>query len=134
MEEKDAVAFHSPESLRVSVELPHVGHITGLGIPRGVTLIVGGGYHGKSTLLHAIETGIYNHIPGDGRELCAADPGAVKVRAYSGRSVASGVPQPGTFTVCPYRFHRSLQRVQEEKHLYNGNKPDPLWAYDHRSN
>jgi len=89
MEEKDAVAFHSPESLRVSVELPHVGHITGLGIPRGVTLIVGGGYHGKSTLLHAIETGIYNHIPGDGRELCAADPGAVKVRAYSGRSVAS---------------------------------------------
>jgi predicted ABC-class ATPase len=89
MEEKDAVVFHSPKSLRVSVELPHVGCITGLGIPRGVTLIVGGGYHGKSTLLHAIEKGIYNHIPGDGRELCAADSRAVKVRAYSGRSVAS---------------------------------------------
>jgi predicted ABC-class ATPase len=89
MEEKDAVVFRSPESLRVSVELAHAGCITGLGIPRGVTLIVGGGYHGKSTLLHAIETGIYNHIPGDGREQCAADSRAVKVRAYSGRSVAS---------------------------------------------
>jgi predicted ABC-class ATPase len=89
MEEKDAVVFRTPESLRVSIELPHLGYISGLGIPRGVTLIVGGGYHGKSTLLHAIETGIYNHIPGDGRELCVADSRAVKVRAYSGRSVAS---------------------------------------------
>jgi predicted ABC-class ATPase len=89
MKEKDAVVFRSPESLRVSLELPYVGYITGLGIPHGVTLIVGGGYHGKSTLLHAIETGIYNHIPGDGRELCAADSRAVKIRAYSGRSVAS---------------------------------------------
>ena len=83
------VVFHSPESLRVSLELPHAGTVTGLGIPRGVTLIVGGGYHGKSTLLHAVESGIYNHIPGDGRELCVADPRTVKVRAYSGRSVAS---------------------------------------------
>ena len=89
MEKKDAVVFRSPESLRVSVELPHAGHIIGLGIPRGVTLIVGGGYHGKSTLLHAIETAIYNHIPGDGRELCAADSRTIKIRAYSGRSVAS---------------------------------------------
>jgi len=89
MDKKDAVAFRSPQSLRVSVELPNVGTITGLGIPRGVTLIVGGGYHGKSTLLHAIEKGIYNHIPKDGRELCVADSRSVKIRAYSGRSVAS---------------------------------------------
>jgi predicted ABC-class ATPase len=54
-----------------------------------VTLIVGGGYHGKSTLLHALESGIYNHIPGDGRELCATNPRAVKIRAYSGRAVSS---------------------------------------------
>jgi len=86
---EDAVVFHSPESLRVCVELPRAGTVTGLGISRGVTLIVGGGYHGKSTLLHAIESGIYNHIPGDGRERCVVDPRAVKVRAYSGRSVAS---------------------------------------------
>jgi predicted ABC-class ATPase len=85
----DAVVFRSPESLRVSVELPHAGTVTGLGVPRGVTLIVGGGYHGKSTLLHAVESGIYNHIPGDGRERCVADPRAVKVRAYSGRPAAS---------------------------------------------
>jgi predicted ABC-class ATPase len=89
LQAEDAVVFRSPESLRVSVELPHRGTVTGLGIPRGVTLIVGGGYHGKSTLLHAVESGIYSHIPGDGRELCVADPGAVKVRAYSGRSVAA---------------------------------------------
>ena len=85
----ETVVFRSPESLRVSVELPHTGTVSGLGIPRGVTLIVGGGYHGKSTLLHAIESGIYNHIPGDGRELCVADLRTVKVRAYSGRWVAS---------------------------------------------
>jgi predicted ABC-class ATPase len=89
LDTKDAVVFRSPKRLRVSVALPHAGRVTGLGIPRGVTLIVGGGYHGKSTLLHVIETGIYNHIPGDGRELCAADPLAVKIRAYSGRHVAS---------------------------------------------
>ncbi len=84
-----AVVFHSPESLRVHMELPHAGQVTGMGIPKGVTLIVGGGYHGKSTLLHTIERGIYNHIPGDGRELCAANPRTVKVRAYSGRYVRS---------------------------------------------
>jgi predicted ABC-class ATPase len=84
-----SVLFHSPESLRASANLPHSGAITGMGIPVGVTLIVGGGYHGKSTLLRAIETGIYNHIPGDGRELCVTDARAVKVRAYSGRPVAS---------------------------------------------
>ena len=86
---EQTVVFRSPGSLRVSVQLPHAGTVRGLGIPRGVTLIVGGGYHGKSTLLHAIESGIYNHIPGDGRELCVADPRTVKVRAYSGRWVAS---------------------------------------------
>ena len=89
LQPEDTVVFHSPDSLRVSLELPHAGTVTGLGIPRGVTLIVGGGYHGKSTLLHAIESGIYNHIPGDGRELCVADSRTVKVRAYSGRSVVA---------------------------------------------
>jgi predicted ABC-class ATPase len=89
LQAEETVVFRCPESLRVSVELPHAGTVTGLGIPRGVTLIVGGGYHGKSTLLHTIESGIYNHIPGDGRELCVADPRTVKVRAYSGRWVAS---------------------------------------------
>jgi predicted ABC-class ATPase len=87
--EQNPIIFHSPESLRVAVQLPYGGTVTGMAIPRGVTLIVGGGYHGKSTLLHAIEAGIYNHIPGDGRELCVSDPLAVKVRAYSGRSVKS---------------------------------------------
>ena len=81
------VRFESPQSLRVTTELPNCGKITGMGIPRGVTLIVGGGYHGKSTLLKALEVGIYNHIPGDGRELVVTDPSAAKIRAEDGRRI-----------------------------------------------
>jgi len=79
--------FKSPESLRVEIDLPHSGKTKGMGIPKGVTLIVGGGYHGKSTLLNAIEMGIYNHIPGDGREKCISDFSAIKIRAYNGRYI-----------------------------------------------
>lgn len=87
MDREAVIAFHSPKSLRVSVQLPHAGSIPGMGIPEGITLIVGGGYHGKSTLLDVIAAGIYNHIPGDGREKCVCVPQIVKVRAYSGRSI-----------------------------------------------
>ncbi len=58
-----------------------------MGIPMGITLIVGGGYHGKTTLLQAIELGVYNHIPGDGREFVITNPTAVKIRAEDGRSI-----------------------------------------------
>jgi len=75
--------------LRVSFTCPHRGEITGMGIAQGVTLIVGGGYHGKSTLLRAIERGIYNHIPGDGREYLVTEPKAVKTRAEDGRSITA---------------------------------------------
>jgi predicted ABC-class ATPase len=85
----EAVAFQSPESLRVEFTCPNRGLITGMGIPTGITLIVGGGYHGKSTLLRAIELGVYNHIPNDGRELVVTNPTAVKIRAEDGRSIAS---------------------------------------------
>jgi predicted ABC-class ATPase len=84
-----AVPFQSPERLQVEFDCPHQGRVTGMGIPAGVTLIVGGGYHGKSTVLKAIERGIYNHIPGDGRERVVTQPDAVKIRAEDGRSVAS---------------------------------------------
>lgn len=85
--EGKVVPFESPGSLRVTAELPHRGRISGMGIPEGVTLIVGGGYHGKSTLLKALEMGIYNHIPGDGRELVVTHPMAVKIRAEDGRRI-----------------------------------------------
>ncbi|MGQ4649931.1 P-loop domain-containing protein [Lyngbya aestuarii] len=85
----EAVPFQSPETLRVEFICPNQGLITGMGIPSGVTLIVGGGYHGKSTLLKAIELGVYNHIPGDGRELVVTHPAAVKIRAEDGRSIAN---------------------------------------------
>ena len=84
---KDAVPFRTPKELSVTLQLPHRGAVTGMGIPRGVTLIVGGGYHGKSTLLKALELGVYNHIMGDGRELVITDDTAVKIRAEDGRSI-----------------------------------------------
>lgn len=84
---QEAVAFAAPESLAVEVETPFRGRIRGLGIRKGVTLIAGGGYHGKSTLLEALERGVYDHIAGDGRELVITDETAVKSRAEDGRRV-----------------------------------------------
>lgn len=84
---KNSVPFVSPENLRVSMGLPHRGTITGMGIPCGITLIVGGGYHGKSTLLNALELGIYNHISGDGREYVITDSSAQKLRSEDGRFI-----------------------------------------------
>ena len=85
-----AVPFESPEEFRVEVELPNGGVVSGMGVPEGVTLVAGGGFHGKSTLLSALSWGVYDHVPGDGRELVVARGDAVKVRAEDGRSV-SGV-------------------------------------------
>ncbi len=86
---KGALAFVSPESLTRIVSLPNAGEVSGMGVPEGITLIVGGGFHGKSTLLHALERGIYNHIPGDGRERVASRTNAVKVRAEDARSISN---------------------------------------------
>ena len=84
---RDGVKFVSPKELEVTLDLPRGRRITGMGIRRGVTLIVGGGYHGKSTLLGALELGVYDHIAGDGREYVITDPSAVKIRAEDGRSI-----------------------------------------------
>ena len=83
-----AVPFESPEEFRVTVELPNRGEVSGMGIPEGVTLVAGGGFHGKSTLLSTLSLGVYDHVPGDGRELVVAWADAVKIRAEDGRSVA----------------------------------------------
>ncbi|CAE7190001.1 unnamed protein product, partial [Symbiodinium necroappetens] len=113
------VTFESPTSMEVTVSLPHAGDVTGMGIQKGVTLIVGGGFHGKSTLLQgtglhfskkplnvaeasmkfgseaeALQLGIYNKVPGDGREHVVCDPQAVKIRAEDGRSVKSADISP----------------------------------------
>lgn len=84
---RSSVPFQSPETMEVTMELPHRGTIRGMGIRKGITLIAGGGYHGKSTLLKALELGVYNHIAGDGREYVITDDTAVKIRAEDGRSV-----------------------------------------------
>lgn len=88
LEGSGVVAFESPASLRVTLERPNAGPLSGMGIPEGVTLVTGGGYHGKSTLLRALALGVWNHRPGDGREGVVTDPDAVKIRAEDGRSVA----------------------------------------------
>src|SRR5215204_6334366 len=85
-----AVPFRNPVEYRVEVELPNRGVVSGMGVPEGVTLVAGGGFHGKSTLLSALSWGVYDHVPGDGRELVVTRGDAVKVRAEDGRSV-SGV-------------------------------------------
>ena len=84
---KEAVPFRSPESMEVTLSLPHRGELSGMGVKKGVTLIVGGGYHGKSTLLEALMAGVYDHIAGDGREYVITDDTAVKLRAEDGRSI-----------------------------------------------
>ena len=84
---KDSVPFVSPVSMERTFLLPHRGEIRGMAVPEGITLIVGGGYHGKSTLLDALQMGVYDHIAGDGREFVLADDTAVKLRAEDGRSV-----------------------------------------------
>jgi predicted ABC-class ATPase len=87
MQGQPLVSWQSPEALAVTLDLPHAGRLRGTGIPQGVTLIVGGGYHGKSTLLKALIRGIYNHVPGDGREGVVTDAAAVAIRAEDGRRV-----------------------------------------------
>ena len=88
--ESGALPFRSPEEYRVEVKLPNRDVVSGMGVPEGVTLVAGGGFHGKSTLLSALSWGVYDHVPGDGRELVVARGDAVKVRAEDGRSI-SGV-------------------------------------------
>lgn len=82
-----AIAFASPESMRVEIDLPNRGRVSGMGVRAGISLVVGGGFHGKSTLLRALENGIYDHVPGDGRELVVCRDDTVKIRAEDGRRV-----------------------------------------------
>lgn len=86
---KGAVLFETPESMAVTLELPHKGKLRGMAIKKGITLIAGGGYHGKSTLLKALERGVYNHIAGDGREYVITDDTALKLRAEDGRKITN---------------------------------------------
>lgn len=85
--EHGAVPFTSPESLAVTFDLPGGGSVRGMGIPEGVTVIVGGGFHGKSTLLASIANGVYPHIKADGREWVLTREDAVGIRAEDGRAV-----------------------------------------------
>lgn len=84
---RGAVSFRAPPELEVTIDVPNQGELTGMGIPRGVSVITGGGFHGKTTLLEALQAGVYPHQPGDGRERVATLPDAVKVRSEDGRAV-----------------------------------------------
>lgn len=84
---KNGMKFQSPQSMEIEINLPFKGKLKGMGIKKGITLFVGGGYHGKSTVLKALELGVYNHIEGDGREYVITDESALKVRAEDGRFI-----------------------------------------------
>lgn len=86
---KEAIRFTAPASLQVELESLNRGKVTGMGIPKGITLVVGGGFHGKSTLLNAIERSVYNHVLGDGREGIVTSFNAMKIKAEDGRCVHS---------------------------------------------
>jgi len=81
------IPFKSPPALRMEIATPNRGPVSGMALKPGVTLIAGGGFHGKSTLLSALEQGVYNHIPGDGREYVVTIEGAVKIKAEQGRNI-----------------------------------------------
>jgi predicted ABC-class ATPase len=81
------VPFLAPDALAVELSLPAAGEVRGMGIPAGVTVIVGGGFHGKSTLLEALIAGVHPLARGDGRERVATLPSGVPVRAEPGRAV-----------------------------------------------
>ena len=108
----DAKTFVSPDSLRVSIKTDTGEIITGMGIKEGITVITGGGYSGKSTLLDAIELGIYNHIPGDGREYVLSEPSALKTNAEEGRPVGDADLEP---------FFRRLSGNQDLCHFSTGH-------------
>ncbi len=82
-----AIPLDVPQALAYELHAPHAGRLRGLGLRAGVTLIAGGGYHGKSTLLSALAHGVYDHVPGDGRDQCVSVASAVSIRAEDGRSV-----------------------------------------------
>ena len=107
-----ATLFESPSSLRVTLDRANGPPLTGMGIPRGVTLLVGGGYHGKSTVLDALARGVYNHRPGDGREGVVTDPTAMKIQAEDGRSVAGVDISPFIGTLPRRAGHGGLLHAQ----------------------
>ena len=86
---KSGLKFQSPKSMEIEISLPFKGKIKGMAIKKGITLFVGGGYHGKSTVLKALELGVYNHIEGDGREYVITDESALKVRSEDGRFITN---------------------------------------------
>ncbi|MBD3161825.1 MAG: ATPase, partial [Candidatus Eisenbacteria bacterium] len=85
--EEGNVPFVAPPEMAAEVDLPHAGRIRGTAIPRGITLLCGGGFHGKSTLLRALAAAVHPHVPGDGRERVACDPTALAIRAEDGRAI-----------------------------------------------
>ncbi|MDP2984713.1 MAG: ABC-ATPase domain-containing protein [Candidatus Latescibacter sp.] len=105
---KDAAPFKAPDELAVTLDLPNAGKVRGMGIPKGITLVTGGGAQGKSTLLDALALGVYNHIPEDGRELVVTAEDAVGIRAEEGRRIENVDISP---------FFSSLERGMDTRHF-----------------
>jgi len=83
---ESAVPFTAPEEMAVTLNVCG-REIRGMGIPKGISVITGGAFHGKSTLLQALTRSVYPHIPGDGREGIVIDETALRIGVEDGRSV-----------------------------------------------
>lgn len=81
-----AIPFVAPEEMAVTLNVCG-REIRGMGIPKGISVITGGAFHGKSTLLQALTRSVYPHIPGDGREGIVIDETALRIGVEDGRSV-----------------------------------------------
>jgi len=109
--EEGAVAFQAPDRLAVEVEFPNAGRMRGLGIRPGVNVLIGGGFHGKSTLLNALAMGVYPHIPADGRERVVTHHDTAFVCAEEGRAI-NGLDISGFIDNLPGRSDAKRFRTQ----------------------
>ena len=109
--EEGAVAFRAPDQMAVTVDFPNAGPIRGLGIRPGVNVLIGGGFHGKSTVLNALVRGVYPHVPGDGRERVITQADAFFVSAEEGRAI-HGVDISGFIGELPGRVDPTRFQTQ----------------------
>lgn len=85
----DAKEFVTDPALKVTFDVPYGEPISGMGIPKGFTAVTGASRNGKSALLDAIFAGVYDHIPGDGREYVITSRDAAFIMAEPNRPADS---------------------------------------------
>jgi len=81
------IPFEVAEATCTEIEVPNAGKVTGLGISAGLTVVLGDAANGRKDFMSALAAGVFNHIPGDGREGVVTVSDAVQIAADRGRNV-----------------------------------------------